>query len=68
MTVWMDRVLRMSVSGFLVSTMRSAALPGAISPRESTPSNTAAFLVAALRASLGLIPAATSSSSSRCSL
>ena len=30
MTLWMDRVFRMSVSGFLVSTMRSAALPGAI--------------------------------------
>ena len=64
----MLRVLVMSASGSAFNTIKSATLPGARVPNRSpTPSNFALLIVPARIASIGVSPASTNNSNSRCS-
>src|ERR1700722_11848628 len=66
--VTIDRVLVMSSRGLAASTIRSACLPGRSVPLvASMPSKAALFWVAQTMACIGVSPACTMSSSSRCS-
>ena len=64
----MSRVALISVIGSPFTKSRSARLPGAIVPRSSKRNTRAAAEVAPTSASVGVSPASTSSSSSRCSV